>query len=78
VTGEVGEKCSVQQLIRHGDIVGEIITQSRELGADLIVVGVKHRLFTDESFGRKTTEIIRDAACPVIAVPATSLTTRES
>jgi len=35
---------------------------------DLLVIGISHHLFTDESLGEKTSEIIRNAPCPVIAV----------
>jgi multidrug efflux pump subunit AcrB/nucleotide-binding universal stress UspA family protein len=69
---EVKEECIVHPLIRSGEVVDEVLAQVEAIKPGLLVIGIKHRLFTDESFGVKTTEIIREASCPVLTVPTPS------
>jgi nucleotide-binding universal stress UspA family protein len=59
-------------VIRSGEVVDEILAQVEVIKPGLLVIGIKHRLFTEESFGVKTTEIIREAPCPVVTVPTPS------
>jgi multidrug efflux pump subunit AcrB/nucleotide-binding universal stress UspA family protein len=60
--------CDLQEITKTGDFTAQIIKEAAAQNADLIVMGVRHRLFSDESLGENTSEIIRRAGCPVITV----------
>jgi|CXWL01.1.fsa_nt_gi multidrug efflux pump subunit AcrB/nucleotide-binding universal stress UspA family protein len=62
------EKCNLREIVKRGDFVEQILNYSREANTDLIVIGATHRIFSDETLGEKTLEIIRHATCPVITV----------
>lgn len=62
------KKYNLREIVKHGDFVEQILNYSREANTDLIVIGVTHRIFRDETLGEKTLEIIRTATCPVITV----------
>ena len=70
VPAETKAQCKLQELVRHGDVSKEILREAMDVSADLIVIGVSHGTFSDETLGEKTTEILRDASCPVITVSA--------
>jgi nucleotide-binding universal stress UspA family protein len=72
VPAETKGQCKLQELVRHGDVSEEILREAINVSADLIVIGVSHGTFSDETLGEKTTEILRDASCPVITVSAAS------
>ncbi len=62
--------CTLNEIVRHGDIFDQILGAVAENEIDLIVIGVAHGLFADESLGERTAEILRNATCPVITVPS--------
>ena len=63
-------RCKLQELVRRGDVSEEILREADTVSSDLIVIGVSHGTFSDETLGEKTTEILREASCPVITVSA--------
>jgi nucleotide-binding universal stress UspA family protein len=68
VPEEARENCSLQEVVRKGDLIAQIAEVREEKNADLIVIGIDHRLFGDETLDEKTFEIIRGSRSPVIAV----------
>jgi nucleotide-binding universal stress UspA family protein len=71
--------CRVHELVLAGPTAREILRLGRELEADLIVMGVHGRGAVDLMlFGSVTQNIVRQAACPVLAVPAVSLSSDRS
>jgi nucleotide-binding universal stress UspA family protein len=70
VPAETKGQCKLQELVRRGDVSEEILREAADVSADLIVIGVSHGTFSDATLGEKTTEILRDASCPVITVSA--------
>ena len=57
--------------IRSGDIVSQIIQCEKEENADLIVMTTEgHQGFLDGLRGNTTERVLRNARCPVLAVPA--------
>jgi nucleotide-binding universal stress UspA family protein len=72
VPEDVRAGCDLHEIVRHGHLVEQILGQTRELSAGLIVISVSHHLFTDDTLGESTTEILRNAPCPVITAPAIS------
>ena len=49
---------------------GKSIKQILNEKADLMIIGVNHQLFSDETLGEKTSEIVRKVSCPVISISA--------
>jgi nucleotide-binding universal stress UspA family protein len=68
VPSEIRGQCKLQEIVRHGDLSTEVVRLSNDLSADIIVIGVTHGTFGDETLGDMTTGILREAACPVITV----------
>jgi len=68
VPEEAKEKCSLRELVRKGGLAAQIAAAREEQGADLIVMGIEHQLFGDETLNEKTFEIVRGSVCPVITV----------
>jgi nucleotide-binding universal stress UspA family protein len=68
VPAETKGQCRLQELVRRGDVSDEVLREAKAISADLIVIGVSHGKFRDETLGEKTTRILRDASCPVITV----------
>ena len=62
------KNCDLREIVRRGDFIEQILTEAS--GADLIVMGVTHSIFSDETLDEKTIEIIRRADCPVVTVAA--------
>ncbi len=62
--------CTLNEVVRHGDIFDQVLGVVSESEIDLVVIGVAHGLFADESLGERTAEILRNATCPVITVPS--------
>jgi nucleotide-binding universal stress UspA family protein len=63
---------SFEQLVRPGKPVEEILRRADEIEADLIVAVTEgHHGFLDALRGSTTEQIVRQAPCPVLAVPAT-------
>ena len=63
--------CSWRRLERSGDVVEEITRAAREVDVDMIVMPTRGRdgVF-DALRGSVTERVLRDAHCPVLAVPA--------
>ncbi|MEZ5427659.1 MAG: efflux RND transporter permease subunit [Pyrinomonadaceae bacterium] len=61
--------CQLREIIREGDFIEQIFAEIEKQNADLLVLGVNHRIFGDETLGEKNSRIIRRAPCPVISVP---------
>lgn len=57
--------------IRTGDVVSQIIECAKEEDPDLIVMTTEgHKGFLEALRGNKTERVLRNAQCPVLAVPA--------
>lgn len=69
VPEDAREGCQLTEVVRHGDITEQILKSATELPADLIVIGASHGFLSDTTLGESTSEILRNAACPVITVP---------
>jgi len=69
VPAEAKAQCKLQEFVRNGDISEELLNAANELSADLIVIGARHGIFSDETLGEHTSEILRKAGCPVITIP---------
>ncbi len=70
LTAGVPAGVTFDEVVRHGDLCEQVTAVLSESEIDLIVVGVEHGLFTDESLGESTAEILRESTCPVITVPS--------
>lgn len=65
------ENVSWRQEIRHGSPVPEILQSAKEFNADLIVMTTAgHYGVLDALRGSTTEQVLREAPCPVLAVPA--------
>jgi len=61
----------IEHLTRSGDVVGQILAAAGEAPADLIVMATEgHQGFLDALRGSTTERVLRQAPCPVLAVPA--------
>jgi nucleotide-binding universal stress UspA family protein len=59
----------MEELRREGDVVAEILNAAQD--ADLIVMATEGRQgVIDAMRGSVTERVVRDAPCPVLAVPA--------
>jgi nucleotide-binding universal stress UspA family protein len=71
--GECEESCTVKFDLRTGAIAPEILQSARENKANLIVLGAPRRAPLADHLPRtKLSEVIREAHCPVLLVPAHS------
>ncbi len=63
--------CVVRDAVRIGDTVAEVLKEAAERAAHLIVVGARaRRLGVAAMVGSCADRIVREARCPVLAVPA--------
>lgn len=63
---------TVRQLVRGKDPAEEILALAVELGASMIVIGLRHRTPVGKLLlGSNSQQILLDATCPVVAVKAT-------
>ena len=61
---------SWNKVLKQGDVVAEIIKEANRLPANLIVMVTKGRNgFLDALRGSVTEQVLRQAPCPVLAVP---------
>jgi nucleotide-binding universal stress UspA family protein len=68
VPGEAKSCCEV--VVRTGRAYRELLTLAGELGAELIVMGVRGRNPLDLLlFGSTTAHVVRHAECPVLTIP---------
>ncbi|MCD9185022.1 MAG: efflux RND transporter permease subunit [Pyrinomonadaceae bacterium] len=68
ISDEAREKCRIREVVKKGDYIEQIFSEIAEQKADLVVVGVDHGLFSDQSLGKQTIKIINEASCPIISV----------
>jgi nucleotide-binding universal stress UspA family protein len=62
---------TVEHTIRSGDVVAQILAAAEQGGADLIVMATEgHQGFLDAIRGSTTERVLRQAPCPLLAVPA--------
>jgi nucleotide-binding universal stress UspA family protein len=66
-----GVSFTVRQLVRGKEPSQEIVDLAAEIGASLIVIGLRHRTPVGKLLlGSTSQQILLDAACPVLAVKA--------
>ena len=66
-----GSLATAELVVRHGKAAREVLRYARECHAELIVVGVSGRGAIDLALlGSTAHQILRDAPCPVLTVPA--------
>ena len=71
VPGSVDASCRWHVNIARGNPAEQIISAAEEDGADMIVVGGRHRSFLKASvLGATTERVVRHAHCPVLTVVA--------
>lgn len=62
---------TTERTIRSGDVVEQIVAAAEDGAADLIVMATEgHQGFLDAIRGSTTERVLRQAPCPVLAVPA--------
>ena len=60
-------KCRVEETTREGDAAAEIVMAAE--ARDLVVIGARHRAFSDSTvMGATTVRVVRHAPCPVLTV----------
>jgi nucleotide-binding universal stress UspA family protein len=66
----VAGRLTPRLVVREGDAAAEIVAESRDWGADLVVVGTHDRRgFERWELGSVAEQVIRNAPCPVLTVP---------
>jgi multidrug efflux pump subunit AcrB/nucleotide-binding universal stress UspA family protein len=68
VPTETRERCSVTEIVRRGDVAAELANELVTQGADLLIIGVSHGIFSDETLGESTRNIILESRKPVLVV----------
>jgi nucleotide-binding universal stress UspA family protein len=62
---------TVERTVRSGDVVAQILAVAEQGAADLIVMATEgHQGFLDAIRGSTTERVLRQAPCPLLAVPA--------
>ena len=62
---------TVERTTRSGEVVAQILAAAEQGGADLIVMATEgHQGFLDAIRGSTTERVLRQAPCPLLAVPA--------
>lgn len=65
--------CTIETAVVEGNVASQILRVANEQAADLIVLGVHGRSAFDLAFfGSNSKEVIRQAQCPVLVVPASA------
>jgi nucleotide-binding universal stress UspA family protein len=68
---EAGVEFELRQLVRGHEPAEEVVDLAEELGAELIVIGMRHRTAVGKFLmGSTAQRILLDAPCPVLAVKA--------
>jgi nucleotide-binding universal stress UspA family protein len=71
ISSESRSLCKIKEIIGRGDVVEQIISVANDEKADLIVLGVQHKLFQDKAaIGARVAHVVRNAHCPVLCVSA--------
>ena len=66
-----GVEFELRQLVRGHEPAEEVIDLAEELGAELVVIGMRHRTAVGKFLlGSTAQRILMDAPCPVLAVKA--------
>ena len=68
---ESGVEFELRQLVRGHEPADEVVDLAEELGAELVVIGMRHRSAVGKFLlGSTAQRILMDARCPVLAVKA--------
>jgi nucleotide-binding universal stress UspA family protein len=68
---ESGVPYELRQLVRGHEPAEEVVDLAEELGAELVVIGMRHRTAVGKFLlGSTAQRILLDAPCPVLAVKA--------
>ena len=68
---ESGVEFELRQLVRGHEPADEVVDLAEELGAELVVIGMRHRSAVGKFLlGSTAQRILMDASCPVLAVKA--------
>ena len=68
---ESGVEFELRQLVRGHEPADEVVDLAEELGAELVVIGMRHRSAVGKFLlGSTAQRILMDAPCPVLAVKA--------
>ena len=69
VSEAIRDRCEVTVHVAHGKPYVQLLQCARDVGADLIVLGVHGRNPIDMTvFGSTTNQIVRQATCPVLTL----------
>lgn len=60
---------SREVVVKDGEIVEEIISQSKEYNADMIIMGARKGFLKDNKIGSNIKEVMRKTKIPVLIVP---------
>jgi len=72
VRAEDGPRWTFVRIHREGEPVAEILAAAELVGADLIVMPTAGRAVFEVLRGSTTERVLRQARCPLLAVPASS------
>jgi nucleotide-binding universal stress UspA family protein len=62
-------RCSIRELVRHGDPAEEIVAVASETACDLLVIGAPQRRFFEGTvLSRTALRVVRHAPCPVLSI----------
>jgi len=67
-----GDRWTFARMRREGEPIAEILAASELIGADLIVMPTAGRAVFEVLRGSTTEQVLRQARCPLLAVPASS------
>lgn len=62
------DRCSITEIVLRGDLAEELAEEVARKGADLLIIGVSHGIFGDETLGESTRNIILESRKPVLVV----------
>jgi nucleotide-binding universal stress UspA family protein len=66
---EERSRCSIYELVRHGDPAEEIVAVASEAACDLLVIGAPQRRFFDGAvLGTTALRVVRHSLCPVLSI----------
>ncbi len=69
IPAEERARCSIRELVLHGDPAEEIVAHAADEAFDLLVIGAPHkRFFEGLVLGTTTLRAVRHAPCPVLTV----------